>query len=189
MRNSKGQFVKGFRASPETEFKKGEHWRERKDHWDYNWLFGEYVTNRRSALDIANQQSCTEGNILIWLRKYNIPRRDTKTIRKMKHWGSPGKENGMYRRTGERSSNWKGGTTPERQAFCNSEEWKTVSNLVWRRDKGKCQRCLDKGEHLHHIISFRVTELRSDINNLVLVCKICHHWIHSKKNIEKEYLG
>jgi 5-methylcytosine-specific restriction endonuclease McrA len=84
---------------------------------------------------------------------------------------------------------WKGGVTPERQVFYSTAEWKAAVKAVWAKDNGTCQRCgimkrYNRGVvfHIHHIVPFEVVELRSEVSNLVLVCKPCHYWIHSNKN-------
>lgn len=190
MRNDKGQFTKGHHFSPETEFKKGQHWRPKKPYWDKDWLVSEYATKERSANDIASEFGITEAAILFWLRKHNILRREMSNIRSKKHWGLAGEQNGMYGRTGENSSNWKGGITPERQEFYISDEWKKACSEVYKRDNAQCQRCGNKDNlHVHHIVTFANKELRADIDNLVLLCAKCHRFVHSKKNINQEYIG
>ena len=188
MRNDKGQFTKGHHFSPETEFKKGQHWRPIKPYWDKDWLVSEYATKERSANDIASEFGITEAAILFWLRKHNILRREMSNIRSKKHWGLAGEQNGMYGRTGENSSNWKGGITPERQEFYISDEWKKACSKVYKRDNAQCQRCGNKDNlHVHHIVTFANKELRADIDNLVLLCAKCHRFVHSKKNNNREY--
>ena len=189
MRNKKGQFVKGERASRATEFKKGEHWRSPQPYWDKKWLVQEYVKNQRSAADIALQFDCKENNILHFLKKHGICTRSMTDIRQVKHWGLSGEDNGMYGKYGEDSSNWKGGVTPERQAIYVSQEWKKAVSVVWRRDNATCQRCGITREdpavvhHVHHIVSFADSaELRIDSDNLVLLCHDCHSWVHSNVN-------
>lgn len=190
MRNDKGQFTKGHHFSPETEFKKGQHWRPKKPYWDKDWLVSEYATKERSANDIASEFGITEAAILFWLRKHNILRREMSNIRSKKHWGLAGEQNGMYGRTGENSSNWKGGITPERQEFYISDEWKKACSEVYKRDNAQCQRCGNKDNlHVHHIVTFANKELRADIDNLVLLCAKCHRFVHSKNNINQEYIG
>lgn len=189
MRNDKGQFTKGHHFSPETEFKKGQHWRPKKPYWDKDWLVSEYATKERSANDIASEFGITEAAILYWLRKHNILRREMSNIRSKKHWGLAGEQNGMYGRTGENSSNWKGGITPERQEFYISDEWKKARSEVYKRDNAQCQRCGNKDNlHVHHIVTFANKELRADIDNLVLLCAKCHRFVHSKKNNNREYI-
>jgi len=189
MRNKQGQFVKGHRASPSTEFKKGQHWRDEKAYWNREWLHHEYITLEKSAAEIATEQGCTENNILYWLHKHAIPRRTVAEVRAGKHWGLSGPANGMYGVTGEDNPNWKGGLTPDRQLFYSSIEWKEVSQVVWKRDNGKCRRCGESAEHIHHIVTFMVRALRAESDNLILLCRPCHHWVHSRENISGDFIG
>jgi len=193
-RNPKGQFIKGKHPSPATEFKKGEHWRNPKPHWDREWLNKEYSINKRSAADIALEMNCTENNILYWLKKHSIPRRDISETRAIKYWGLKGKANGMYGRINENNPNWRGGITPDRQAFYSSRKWAKVCSDIWKRDQAKCRRCgkMNKNSqakfHIHHIVSFEVKALRAEPSNLVLLCARCHHFVHSKKNVKKQFI-
>jgi len=193
MRNNKGQFIKGFSASPKTQFKKGNHWRSHKPYWDKDWLIHEYINLQKSAKEIAENMGCKENNILYFLKKHEIPTRQMVDIRAIKYWGVSGEDNPMCGKTGEQNPNWLGGVTPERQAFYLSQEWKSACSSVWARDKATCQRCDIKASseltfHIHHIVSFSSKELRGDINNLVLLCESCHHFVHSNKNIEKDFI-
>jgi hypothetical protein len=102
----------------------------------------------------------------------------------------------MKGRKGPLSTNWKGGITPERQSFYQSQEWRNSVKLVWARAEAKCERCgihhntsKSRGTfHIHHIISFMVKEQRTNINNLILLCKNCHRYVHSNKNENKELI-
>lgn len=106
------------------------------------------------------------------------------------HWlkGQPPEKNGR----------WKGGLTPERQAFYHSPEWKTACKAVWTRANAKCERCgldhrtIDRKKvrfHVHHIVSFQVRELRAEVSNLALLCQPCHMWVHGKQNVARTFLG
>lgn len=98
--------------------------------------------------------------------------------------------------TGKGHPSYKGGLTPERQSLYSSEEWSNVVKEVWKRDNAYCQRCnkhhnteKSRGSfHIHHIVSFQVRELRSELSNLVLLCRKCHIWVHSNKNVNKEFI-
>ena len=190
MRDKNGRFKKGSRSYPDTEFKKGHHWCKEKPYWNKEWLIMEYVTNMRTSRDISEQFGVTENAICFWLKKHDIPTRDMITIRKNKYWGTCGKETGMYGRNGKLNPNWKGGISPERAGFYSSREWAIACSFVWNRDDATCQRCKQLKEvmHIHHIVSFAVKKLRSDVNNLVLLCIDCHHFIHSKRNVEGEFI-
>ena len=194
MKNSKGQFTKGNRANPETEFKPGQHWRKKKPYWDRAWLFVEYADKKRSAAEIAADWGVTENAILFWLKKHDIPTRTMVEIRTEKHWGSEGESNGMYGRTGEESPQWKGGVTPKRQAFYSSREWSDAIKIVWERDEGICQRCRAENTnrrkmHIHHIVGYENEELIAEPSNLVLLCPKCHSFVHSKNNINQEFIA
>lgn len=183
-RNNKGQFVKGTHWRPDAPFR----------HKD--WLEREYQEHGRSAIDIAAQFGVTENAVLFWLHKHGIPRRSMPAIRKAKKWGASGSDNPMWNKRGELNPRWLGGVTPERQAFYTSEEWKRACVAVWKRDKACCRRCgmrrqerLDMPFHIHHIVSFAVRELRADPHNLVLLCEACHQFVHSRRNVNGDYLS
>jgi transposase len=157
------------------------------------WLRREYVKNKRSASSIAEQFGVQPANIYFFLRKFGIKRRNTSQVRAIKHWGAPGESNPMFGKRGAQTPNWKGGITPDRQAFYQSNEWKNAVRVVWKRDKGICQRCGKRSGsavqmHIHHIVSFAIKELRTEPSNLVLLCDPCHHWVHSKKNTIQEFI-
>lgn len=188
--NNDGHITKGQHLSVSTEFKKGQHWRERKPYWDREWLFNEYVSKKRTSADIAKEFNISANGICFWLSKHKIPSRGMSEIRKIKKWGVAGSKNGMYGRFGNLSPTWKGGCTPERQAFYCSHEWITIVKQVFIRDKYTCQRCgMSKhGLHIHHIISFRYKLYRLVLDNLILLCPNCHRFVHSKKNIVGEFI-
>jgi len=195
MRDDKGRFVAGVSSSPETQFKPGQHWRKQKPYWDRDWLDTEYTTKKRSANEIADDWNITSGAILHWLRRHGIQRRETSDVRANKHWGSAGEENPMFGKNGADNPNWQGGIAPERQAFYSSREWKSACAEVWKRDNATCQRCGLRCKkrshgtfHIHHIVGFADKELRANPSNLVLLCRPCHHFVHSKENVSREYL-
>lgn len=87
-------------------------------------------------------------------------------------------------------ASWKGGITPERQSVYASIEWVEAVKQVWARDNATCQLCGKKHNetknrgtfHIHHIIPFTVKSYRCVVSNLILLCRKCHLWVHSKKN-------
>lgn len=174
-------------------FRKGEHWREPKPWWDKSWLEREYLGHSKSASEIAAASGCTENNILFWLAKHGIPRRTMREARAVKHWGLSGSTNGMYGKCGAINPHWRGGVTPERQALYSSLEWAGAVKEVWQRDPHKCRRCgIANGPqeklHVHHVISFSEVGLRTAPANLVLLCKSCHQFVHSRRNKSGEFL-
>ena len=156
---------------------------------DRDWLSQQYIQQKQSAADMAREAGCSGNTILNWLERFQIPRRSISETRTVKHWGASGEDNPMYGLCGADNPNWRGGSTPERQAFYASIEWCKVAQKVWRRDKGMCQRCHarqagNRAMHIHHIAPFRVKKLRCKLDNLILLCQECHHWVHSKSNVE-----
>jgi hypothetical protein len=168
--------------------------RDPKSVW--NWL---------KDFGIETRKRGTTGN---HAHSIGVPRVFTDAVRKsmsdharaarLKDGRKPYMKNGMHwlKEEGAVSPAWKGGVTPERQAFYSSEEWVKSVKAVWKRDKGVCQRCAklhntESGRgtfHIHHIVSFMVRELRATVGNLVLLCDGCHRFVHSKKNANKEFL-
>lgn len=121
------------------------------------------------------------------IRKKCIERKSKPYLKNGVHW---------LKGTKELSPSYRGGLTPERQSFYSSEKWVELVKKVWMRDMAICQRCgkhhnteSNRGNfHIHHIISFQKTEHRDKLYNLLLVCKSCHRWIHSKQNKDKQFL-
>lgn len=102
---------------------------------------------------------------------------------------------GVEANRGPANSNWLGGRTSARAAFFTSPEWKAASLAVWRRDQATCQLCSDAAKegdkpfHVHHIRGWaKHEELRLEESNLVLLCSICHPFVHSKRNVERRFL-
>jgi len=183
-----------MRRDKRGRFLKGTHWRKQKPHWNYDWLYNMYINRNMSVMEIAELVGCKRSNIQYWLNKHKIPTRNVSEVRKLKHWGSVGKQNGMYGKIGKRNPNWKGGCSPERQKLYSSTKWKKLVQCVFKRDNYVCQRCgckKSKGNaiHIHHIVSFSKVDSRMDINNLILLCKKCHSWVHSNKNTKKELIN
>jgi hypothetical protein len=98
----------------------------------------------------------------------------------------------------EENPNWKGGATPQRQEFYRSPEWKACVRAVWARDNGCCRNCgkdwrtvdhaTEPAFHIHHVWSFQIEELRANPAILVLLCRACHLWVHSKANATRAWL-
>jgi hypothetical protein len=102
-----------------------------------------------------------------------------------KHW--------LHVYTDRKTGAWKGGITPDRQRVYSTIEWKRAVKKVRKRDKNQCQRCsVDRSPgnemDVHHIVSFEVEHLRTDPDNLVLLCEPCHYWVHSRENVKKLFL-
>lgn len=193
-RSHSTRFRKGERRSPATEFKKGQHaYRKHQPHWDRDWLYLRYVTQGKSAAEIAKETDVTNKNIYYWLDKHGIPRRNSSEARALQPWrGLVGEANPMFGRTGAKNPNWKGGVAPDRQCVYASSAWKKVAKIVRNRDANRCKRCgtSEQKLHIHHVIPFDSAPLLGlSLRNLVLLCIPCHNWVHSKANTDKIFLN
>jgi len=189
-----------------------------------SWLREQYCKRGRSANDIAREIGRDPKRVWEWIRDYGIETRargsdygqrfalgQRSAFKGRKHTEAnkalfrekrlqdgrvPYLKDGLHwlKHEGAISPNYKGGITPERQAFYASDKWKEAAKAVYSRDKSTCQRCGIKPKkrgilHVHHIVSFSDHSLRSDPDNLVILCAHCHRWVHSKANTSKDYLG
>lgn len=74
------------------------------------------------------------------------------------------------------------------RAFYHSRPWKNLRELIFRRDKGLCQRCkrhgkIETGKIVHHIIPLTPDNINDpavslNADNCELVCKACHEEAH-----------
>lgn len=105
-----------------------------------------------------------------------------------------GTANGMYGCTGAANPNYKGGSSTERQRFFSSPTWRRLQHECWKRDDFRCQRCHSphRGKHklhAHHIVPWSNSVLlRLALTNLITLCKSCHNWVHSRQNVNREFL-
>lgn len=124
------------------------------------------------------------------VRTASIARGAVPYLRDGKHW--------LAGEAPELNPNWKGGATPERQEFYRSPQWKAAVRYVWQRDNACCRNCgkdwrtVDRSSeptfHIHHVWSFQIVELRANPAILVLLCRACHLWVHSKANTTGAWL-
>lgn len=185
-RDSKGRFIKGFQSNPSTQFRKGEHWRQPGPHWKKEWLYQKYIVEKLSSSEISTILNCHRNNVIFWLDKHGIPKRNTSESRAVKRWGATGKANPMYGKRGILHPNWQGGLTPFRQSLYSKTEAKEWFRKVYSRDGKLCRVCLsDLKTQVHHILPIRLYPLLAlDPNNGIVLCQTCHKKI--KRN-EKRY--
>ena len=78
--------------------------------------------------------------------------------------------------SGNKSSFWRGGVTPETNKRISSFRWKELRKKIYERDMWTCQIC---GKHCHndiqchHIIPYRISKDDSS-ENLQTLCRSCH---------------
>ncbi len=202
-------------------------WQRRAKPVTEEWLRAKYVNDGLDCTQIAHIVNRDPKSVWSWLKYFEIPTRkrgtDVRQHFKKGHRGQLGAKlsdahkealrqarirdgripaliNGVHwtKAYGRHGSNWKGGISPERQAFYACPEWSAAVKAVWHRDDAKCQRCgldhrtIDRNIasfHIHHIDSFMIKDSRALVANLLLLCDKCHRWTHSKRNTERRYLG
>ena len=168
----------------------------------WNWLKDFGIPRRPRGSD--PRQHFKKGSVNAFSGRTHTPETRAKMSARAKATGrvpyDPSVGSYMKGRKGPNTPNWKGGITPERQALYSSREWKECVKSVWKRDNAICCRCgkdhrtisaKDRkrwGFALHHIVGFEVVELRCVVSNLVLLCRPCHLWVHSKKNVNKDFI-
>jgi hypothetical protein len=134
-----------------------------------------------------------------WLKDFDIPRRGRGTSPKVGFKkGEPSAFLGHAQKRGADSPFWKGGITAERQAFYASDEWKTVCQIVYGRANAACERCgshrgeqhkLGRKLHAHHLIPFEIRDMRACVDNLAVLCRPCHLFVHSNANTIGEFIA
>lgn len=70
------------------------------------------------------------------------------------------------------------------KGFYNTKAWQRLRDQVWKRDKGLCQWCLNKGiirqgEEVHHLVELTPENIHDESvslnpENLVTLCRECH---------------
>lgn len=84
------------------------------------------------------------------------------------------------------------------RAFYKSKEWKKAREYIFKQYNGICQDCLDKGtltpgKEVHHIIhldeiNINIPAIALGADNLILLCKECHHKRHKNNKITSDDL-
>lgn len=170
--------------------------RDSKRVWEWIRDYGIETRKRgfgdRDVWFVKGQESAFKG------KKHSEENKERQRNRMLKDGRVPYLVNGQHwlKQDGAHPASWKGGVTPERQAIYSSEQWKEAVKEVWRREDATCQRCgkrqneeRDSKFHLHHLYSFAdYPNLRVNPDNLVLLCKECHLFVHSKKNTNHEFM-
>lgn len=188
------------------------------------WLEEQYIVKRMDCVQIGHLVKRDPKSVWNWMKDFGIPTRGRGTVRddrgairpkgrklteehkdlirqaRKRDGRIPAHINGVHwmKVTGRKPASWKGGITPQRQAFYATQEWKDAVVAVWHRDDAKCRKCrldhrfIDRTKtkfHVHHVDSFQISERRAEPDNLVLLCDKCHRWVHGKLNKEKVFLG
>lgn len=200
---------------------KGE-WQRASKGVSREWLYQKYIVEGLSAVDIAKLVRRNSKRVWEWLRDYNIPtrprgaderrhfkrghklgvgrklpeaRKQALRDARLKDGHYPKQEDGRAYwagKTGTDHPSWRGGVTPERQAFYETDGWKVARDYTYKRANYKCERCNASGHsarlHVHHIMPFFIRSFRDKTGNLALLCAKCHRFVHSVKNRDRDFL-
>jgi transposase len=125
-----------------------------------------YIKERKSSIEIGKLLNVDNSTVLDWLKKYDIPIRN-----------------------GEGINNplWKGGYNEYRRKRSLAKgDWHKNKKEALKRDDYTCQSCGDnsKTPSVHHIKPVREGGT-NELNNLVCLCKSCHHTLEAKSEEEQ----
>jgi len=129
-----------------------------------DWLREEYETKRRTADEIATECGVVFSTIIVYLKRFNIPRRDRSDSR-------------AGRKVGPLNPAWKGGVAK----WDYSSDWKMLARKIRDRDEWTCQDCGEQrvkwGIHLH-VHHIDADKTNNDPSNLISLCDECHQERH-----------
>lgn len=172
--------------------------RDAKSVW--NWLKWDGVPTRPRGSD--ERQHFEKGHTLGVGRKHTDETKEKLRQARVRDGAAclflPNGDHVLKGKRGKDHPSWKGGNIPLRNAFYASDEWKSACVAAWHNADAKCERCgidhrtVDRKKHafhVHHVRSFTTyPEGRADPENLKLLCKPCHLWVHSRKNINDDFI-
>lgn len=172
-------------------------WNQRKNKWNVyfedhrrpphlykniDWLRSAYEGGR-TIVDIAKQFGTFPSTVYKFFRKFGLKARPHGETLKM-----------LGNMKGDKNPSWKGGVTPERQRIYKTSEWIQLVKFIYERDNYTCKRCGDGHTrqnklHAHHLHSWaEYPDMRLQASNLITLCDTCHRWVHSNKNINKDFI-
>ncbi len=180
-RDKKGRFIKGYKYSLNTQFKKGnkisdkmklkmsiahkglkisqEAIKKRSGSKHYNWKGGELKRN------------CIICNKEFYIKPSHIKRNRGKFC--SQKCNSINQKNSFK---GKNNPAWRGGFSKTYQENRTERQWNRIRKEVYKRDNWTCQICrkhCHKDIQCHHIIPYRIS-LNDNQENLITLCKSCH---------------
>lgn len=169
-------------------------------------LYNLYRIQHKSTLEIGKMFDITDGAVLYWLKKYNIPSYSTSEAINFYLYEKGGIERARKeqstmenriksscRQRGITFEDFDGFSTSEQHMARNNTYYKEWKNNVFKRDNYTCQCCGKRGGNLnaHHLYNFAGYEdLRYAVDNGITFCEKCHlinypnsfHSIYGEKN-------
>lgn len=146
-------------------------------HLDRDWLYDQYVTQKKSTVTLAQELNVHKKTINRALRNFGIGRRSISEANRK----NP-------KRSGENNPAWQGGLSSQVHLIRTSAEYLAACRVVRKRDK-ECLLCISKGidpkgkkHEVHHIDMIASSPLLMfDIGNMILLCEECHWSIRGKE--------
>ena len=138
-------------------------------------LFNTKIDRLRVITLFERVRTCVECK-----KKYEKPKDWSWSLWNKRKYCSRGCES--LAKSGSRSLNWKGGTTPQRQK--DVKKWLIKAKEIRERDGHRCKRCGGGGNGatklvVHHIKTWaEFPELRFIDLNLITLCSKCHVLVH-----------
>lgn len=175
-------------------------------------LYDLYRVQHKSTNEIAKMYDITDGAVLYWLRKYDIPSFTTSEAVNIYLYEKGGLEKAREtqstmenkiksscRQRGIAIEDFDGFATTEQHMARNNTYYKEWIKKVFQRDNYTCQCCGKRGGNLnaHHLYNFAEYEnLRYEIDNGITLCPQCHlvnypnsfHSIYGERNNTPEQL-
>lgn len=175
-------------------------------------LYDLYRVQHKSTNEIAKMYDITDGAVLYWLRKYDIPSFTTSEAVNIYLYEKGGLEKAREtqstmenriksscRQRGIAIEDFDGFATTEQHMARNNTYYKEWIKKVFQRDNYTCQCCGKRGGNLnaHHLYNFAEYEnLRYEIYNGITLCPQCHlvnypnsfHSIYGERNNTPEQL-
>lgn len=140
------------------------HYRKPAPYKSAEWLREQYVLQRRTMQDIADECGVGLSAVRRFIRKFDIPTRDRSEAR-------------IGRKVGAKNPAWKGGVAE----WDYAPGWKAIARAIRNRDEWTCQKCGEQRKrwgkflHVHHIDG---DKFNNDPGNLISLCATCHQQAH-----------
>lgn len=160
-----------------------------KNGWwqNYEFLYEEYINQRKSTSEIGKEVHASSGTVHTWLLKFQIPTRPvggeykrgtTMSVDSRRKMSAA--KSGKY--TGANNPNWKGAKVSDAVRERRSYEAKIWRAACLERDDFKCTVCGSaENLHVHHVLEFAdYPDRRWDINNGKTLCVFCHEKVHRR---------
>ena len=69
--------------------------------------------------------------------------------------------------------------------YLHTEHWHGVQKVVYKRNKGMCERCdMSRMEHVHHYHYYSMWHELEDPTSVVGVCAECHSFLHGRSTYD-----